>query len=162
MRIPRAYVGLPSDRVTLYGGKVGCEPTQVVEFWRRNSSFQERLGISLNTHYPELAGGYYLNRAIIREVGAAIEATGCWFVLPDIARETGLVVAEAPESLQLFEAYELWGETSIVGHALLWHFGAGGGAPYGDDVVIELLGSLDRINLIRAAISRSIIAPIMR
>lgn len=139
---------LPSDLITCYRGVTGVEPREF-DHWHTHALVAcqggETLHVCFNTGYPELSGGYFLNRNLIAVVQESMLACGLEIVIEDIADSEQPPPREIPGCLQEKESYVIVGNEKVVGHALAWQFHAGGGGRYADDFVFSVVTDSSRI-----------------
>jgi hypothetical protein len=142
--------GLPSDAIAHRFGWDGYEPDVAVSFCKRHESLGVRSAFVINTYYPEIAGGAYVNRALIDLIDRAMRATGVCPAVLDIYRDDRLVPIEGEGQLLEDEEYALvTASQALVGVLKLWQFHVGGGGSfYGDDIVLDVVLPEGRIRRI--------------
>ena len=128
-----------SDRI-----KIGRELREHLpqSFENQKSLDHVRLCIAINTHYPEIAGGYYENFRVVAAIEVAIERSSLVVVDPEYAQcgdgvcpTERLLVIEKDEPHLVFDR-----SAQQRGSVIKWQFNVGGGGDFfGDDVIIDLL-----------------------
>ncbi len=115
---------------------------------------QSRVAIVINTYYPEIQGGHYFNRRILKVVQECLSKLDCHAVLRDIYSPANALPVEPPGSLELKEDYYLVDkQRKIKGALILWNFSTGGGGDFcQDDVVMDFLIETDQVPDIKMAI----------
>src|SRR5262245_33155212 len=83
MTIEIARGGLPGDAMYFRFGIDGSEPRELGEFLNIGHG-NRRLTVALNTHYEEICGKYYVNKALIALVQTTLASNGIFVVLQDI------------------------------------------------------------------------------
>lgn len=115
------------------------------------SSEWQRLSFVINTHYPEVRGGYYVNPRVLLAMQSALERAELRIVDEDLV--PALDAGNAPEehllSIDPRRSYLL--QTTglppnvrlgvrLGGRLLKWQFDTGGGGPFfGDGVIVDIL-----------------------
>src|SRR5260221_7399348 len=126
--------GMPSDAISHRDGFDGHEPSEKITLSRRFERLGVRSTFAINTYYEEVAGGYYMNRALVVLIDRAMRTLGVSPVLLEVYRVDGFVPIEAEGDLSNNEEYALVEDSQVqVGLLQVWQFNAaGGGAYYGD------------------------------
>ena len=134
---------LPSDRVSYIVGLSQHIPDELSRAFSTEGR-RERLTFFLNTWYPEVSGGYYLNHRLIRILGDSIEQMGLHIVDPEYINHYGVVPTEQLEWCDAMgTVYVLIDEDfDSAGWTLRWEYGACSGCRLFDtshmvDVVAE-------------------------
>lgn len=132
--------------ITFREGYDGNEPTEIVNGRKRlKRTHDHRFALALNTYYPSVSGGYYLNRSLIGLVQETLGELGLLVVLEDVYDPDGIVPVEMPGSLEEETNYAIVTEhvPEVEGWLTLWAYHAGGGgAFYEDRFILDFLLSL--------------------
>jgi hypothetical protein len=133
--------GLPSDDIIHRFGFDGEEPPQALAFFQKCGALGLRSTFAVNTYYPEIEGGYYLNPALVALVDQSLRSIGIFPVHSDCWREEGLVPIESEGRLQELQKYVLAGvPQKQLGSLNVWACYAGGGGPfYKDRVILDFI-----------------------
>jgi len=125
--------GMPGDHVSIRRGFDGEEPSELVAFHRECGAMLEHLCVAVNTAYPDVLGGHYVNRNLLGLIQDALDHLGLAVVLRDIygSQATTLPV-EARCALVEQEEYLLLDRATrvICGGLMVWSFDAAGAAFY--------------------------------
>ena len=70
----------PSDRMTVHVGRTDHYPAG---FKNCSGAGFVRLSIAINTHYPEIVGGYYENVRVIRLIEEGFDCNTIYIVNPE-------------------------------------------------------------------------------
>ena len=98
-----------------------------------------RVTVVINTAYPEISGGYYLNSRVINQVDRAFTENHIDLVLPD-AVNSEICPIEPLIAVKERELCLLINRNEHAGNLLIWHFDAGGGGEFfSDDLVIDVV-----------------------
>src|SRR4051794_13648275 len=101
-------LGLEGDSIACRSGFDGRETAELHRMWRSQwSKWGQRLSIAINTHYPTIEGGYYLNRAIFVLISECLQEVDLRHVILDIWRDDGLVPTEGFGQFETDEDYVL-------------------------------------------------------
>lgn len=128
---------LPSDHIKFLVGLDGNEPRGLDHWYRRATPSQTRCAIGINSHYPELQGGFYINRGLIALAQEALASLGLRVVWSEIYRFDGLCPSELPGCLLLDEHYVVIdAQQQAKGHLFVWKLSTNGGGSFYDNAVI--------------------------
>lgn len=132
--------GLQSDRIAHRYGFDGYELDGMLSFYSRHRSMGTRSTFAVNTWYPEIAGGYYVNRSLFVLLDEAIRGLGLYPVLFDTFRLEGLVPVEGVGQLCEGEEYLLVDpRQKEIGALKILEYGSSGGSCYKDCVVFDMI-----------------------
>ncbi|MFO0861039.1 MAG: hypothetical protein U0570_10810 [Phycisphaerales bacterium] len=147
----------PSDQIRAFTGYEGTEGKQQLAWLRRyRDEFPDHLAFAINTWYPEIAGGFYLNRELVALVQDAAASLGLWVVDWETYRPDGLVPAQLPGAIENDSDHVLV-DQSLTIHARLiaWKAMYGNQSFYADHFIIDVLTRPSlRENLIRSVEER--------
>jgi hypothetical protein len=131
--------GMPSDAISMRYGFDGNENDEVMFLHQKHTKLGVRATFAVNTHYPEVFGGYFENRALFELVDASLRNLGLSPVLSDHYSQSSecVVPVEGVGQLIVYENYALVRDDGVqAGILLIWRFSAGGGGNYYSDNVI--------------------------
>ena len=129
-------LGLKSDAVRLRRGFGGDEPREIIKRFRGMPVEWKRLAVCLNTWYPEISGGFYLNRYILCEIQSILERHSVHIVSRELFSETSISPVECPGALMENEDYVLVAQNAILGSLCMWAFDAGGASSFYKDACV--------------------------
>lgn len=139
--------GLSSDSIVHRYGFDGNEPDEMLSFYNRCRLKGTRSTFAINTWYPEIQGGYYVNRSLFVLIDQAIRTIGLCPVVWDTFRSEGLVPVEGVGSLCESEDYLLVSSSQReVGRLQIFEFG--GGAYYKDRIIFDFILPADLMELL--------------
>lgn len=102
-----------------------------------------RVSLAVNTLYPEIRGGYFLNWRIVNAIHLALDELRLHIVHVDYLGSDGqnMFPAEHLLSAEPGEIYRLLNNKGeIVSAMMKWQFSVGGGGPFfSDDLIIDFL-----------------------
>jgi len=150
-------VGLQGDRLAVRIGYEGTEPPQIVK--RPVSPHELRFAVAINAGQPQVAGGYYFNRALLGLLQDCLLEAGIHVVIDDIAAEprAGAILPEEERgALQLFEDYALVTEScEKVGRMTTWHFDVGVSSSfYSNAIILDMILARDILPRLRLCLTR--------
>ena len=128
----------PSDRMSASVGQTDNYPP---EFKTCSDEGFVRLSIAINTHYPEIFGGYYVNARVIRLIEEVFGRNAIYLVNPEY---TDSDKVSPVENLSMVAAGELCllvgDDNQQLGWILKWQFDVGGGGDFfSDDLIVDFL-----------------------
>lgn len=138
-----APLSLPSNLIKLQLATDETEPREVTA-WATRVRIEKwvRFSIGVNTYYPEVFGGHYRNRALIRLVQECFRDIESSIILCDSASSTHPCPDEIDGLIDDQEEYNVVQHRKIVGALLRWELHVGGGSDFiRDAVVLSLVGS---------------------
>lgn len=128
---------LPSDALRVREGIDGSEPSIIENFLREATrEHLQSVSVAINTFYPEIFGGYYLNRRIIAEIQTELKKIGVSIVEYEYFKESGIVPEEYFGTLVRDTEYVLIRDQIRVGKLFLWSFDVGGGSEFYKDALV--------------------------
>lgn len=140
--------GLPSDRVSFRAGFDGEEPVEFEKRFAAMTPSQSRVAIVLNTHYPEIASGWFFNEAIVELLQEAMETIGLFWVaahrVPSADRVPSagswIVPVQSAAALRMDELCMLVdSDVRAAGTLLMWEFCGYGGPYYEENRVVDII-----------------------
>lgn len=134
--------GLPSDRVSFRAGFDGEEPAEFEKRFAAMTPSQSRVAIVLNTHYPEIDGGWFFNEAIVEVLQEALETIGLFLVAAHRVPLAGswIVPVQSAAALRMDEMCMLVdSDVRAVGTLVMWEFCGYGGPYYGENRVVDIV-----------------------
>ena len=108
---------------------------------QKSSSFT-RLCIAINTHYPEIAGGYYENARVLAAIEESIGRSSLVLVDSEYAQfGDGVCPTERLLMIEKNEPHLIFDQSAQQrGRVIKWQFSAGGGGDFfGDNVIVDFL-----------------------
>ena len=128
----------PSDRMAVHIGRTDHYPS---EFKTCSGAGFVRLSIAINTLYPEIAGGYYVNARVINLIGEWFACNQIYIVNPEYAASNKVIPYESLSMVETGELCLLVGhDNPKLGWILKWQYNLGGGGEFfGDDLIVDLL-----------------------
>lgn len=103
---------------------------------------QKRVSLAVNTNYPEIQGGYYLNWRVLDHINRRINELGMHIVDPEYfsTAENAPFPSEHLLGVDLGEVYYICEDHGVeVGLLLKWQFSTGGGGPFfSDNLIIDI------------------------
>ena len=135
--------GLPSDAIAHRYGFDGNELNEMLSFYNRYRLMGTQSTFAINTWYPEIYGGYYVNRSLFVLIDQAIRDLGLFPLVSDTFRSEGLTPVEGVGHLCEGEEYLLTNaHQKEIGALQLFEF-CDGGSYYKGCVVFDLILPLD-------------------
>gem|GEM_PF-4907483 len=120
-----------SDRIAHRYGFDGHESDEMLSFYNRYCLLGTRSTFALNTWYPEIQGGYYVNRRLFVLIDQAIREMGLFPVLSETFRSEGLIPVEEIGHLCEGEEYMLVNvRQKRIGILQILEFSSGSGSQY--------------------------------
>lgn len=103
--------------------------------------YEQRVSLAVNTHYPEIRGGHYVNWRIVECINRAVDESDLHVVDQEYLWEGG----SGPFPTEHLLGVELWAPYVIcnyagvpVGRVMKWMFSVGGGGPFfSDDLIVD-------------------------
>lgn len=143
---------LPSDRICFRLGFDGYEPEQLLAIQEYADPAYTRASVAINTYYPEVQGGQYLNRNLFTLVQESLEECGLWLIDLEYHRPDGLVPVLPHGSLGDGESCGLVNaDLDICGIIKVWDVWVAGHAAgdfYSEQTMIDvLIDKADSINI---------------
>lgn len=128
---------LPSDAIDYALDHSESIPREIGDVTSRT-----RISLSINTYYPEVAGGYYLNWRILAVIDQSILDAGLYMLHPDVLMggHANRFPVDKLVSSDLGEAYSVCQvDGTHCGQIIKWSFDAGGGGPFfSDNLIVDL------------------------
>lgn len=125
-----------------------------------------RVAIAINTHYPEVYGGYYFNRRVLKVIGEHCEMLNLHFCLMDILGSDP-IPAEDAVSLEPSEEYAIIdAEGKVAGQMMMWYCPGGQESFCADRMVLDFrlplpLSGAFESELVRCCLGQNIVAEIL-
>ena len=128
----------PSDRMTVHVGRTDHYPSG---FKNCSGAGFVRLSIAINTHYPEIVGGYYENARVIRLIEESFDCNTIYIVNPEYVASNKMTPFESLSTIETDELCLLVGhDNSKLGWILKWKYNVGGGGEFfSDNLIVDLL-----------------------
>ena len=128
-----------SDRI-----KIGRELREHLPqpYKAKESSNYVRLCIAINTHYPEITGGYYENSRVLAAIEDSTGRSSLFLVNPEYTHcDEGVCPTERLLMIEKDEPHLVFDQLAQpCGRLIKWQYNVGGGGDFfGDDVIIDLL-----------------------
>ncbi len=128
---------LPSDAIAYALNHSEAIPSEIGDVTSRT-----RISLSINTYYPEVAGGYYLNWRILAVIDQSILDAGLYMLHPDVLMggHAKCFPVDKLVSSDVGEAYSVCQvDGTQCGQIMKWSFDAGGGGPFfSDNLIVDL------------------------
>lgn len=113
--------GLPGEFICYRTGFDGYEPIEIVKRAARMSELQRRAAVGINTYFPDIAGGSYLNRALIGLVQDMLAGNRLWLVRREAWTDEGIVPVEVSGAVEEHEDYVVaTEEQQPIGAVVMW------------------------------------------
>ena len=149
-----AGLGLEGDGIRLRLGWDGSEPERVTKRFKRLHPHAKRLALAINTWYPAIAGGFYLNRAVVAQVQATLRGLDVEIVADEYFKPGFVLPVEMDGTLLVQEDYLLLTENGIAGTLLLWSFDSGGGNTfYRDSMIMDFAFTSEAMKRVKEFLS---------
>lgn len=99
-----------------------------------------RLSIAINTHYPNVLGGYYVNPRLLSAIGAVLNKLSLYLVNEEYHCESHDLPVENMLAIETDQPYLVCDENGFVsGRMVKWQFDAGGGGKFfGDNLIVDM------------------------
>jgi hypothetical protein len=130
---------LASDRIQFRRDPVRAEDSSLwTKYFRPCAGPVYAVSIALNTWYPEITGGYYMNRRILRTIGAVLEFCSLWISISDSSGGEFIAAEDAITLLEEKEYVLVDKDGTTHGSAYLWESQGHVDAFYADNCILEL------------------------
>jgi len=113
--------GLPGEFICYRTGFDGYEPIEIVKRASGMSAVQRRAAVGINTYLPDIAGGSYLNRALVRLVQDVLAEQQLCLVRTEAWADEGIVPVEVAGAIEEQEDYFVATEDQqAIGAMVMW------------------------------------------
>lgn len=129
------------DRIYVRRGFDGTEDKRILKRNDAVATDQCRIAIAINTHYPDILNGFYVNTRIFRVIVSVFGECNLHVANVEYAREDGVVPIEDGSSLNEQEKYVILNQNQkIVGEIMLWGYYWGGYPEfYRDHLIVDAI-----------------------
>lgn len=124
-----------SDRIAV---KLG-----IAEHWPNELGTSDaqhiRLSLAVNTHYPEISGGYYVNARVLSVVAASLKQQSLFLVNEEYYSDINTLPIEQLQSVENDQRHLVFDvDGNRLGSVVQWQFDTGGGGDFfADNMIID-------------------------